>query len=371
MKIGILVDILDEHSGARATPQLVRALAEKSTTDEFVILTKQNRLPLEAVKSFPVNVKIIIFRKSLFLALDLWHKIKLERINIISAHCSLRLLITARFAGVRIVRTDYGTQFPSLNNSFYSWKTNLTTQLLNRLGDLWVYFRDGLKFNVSHLNLGISLDNSQKSYWLYGQKIDFIYLGCNNFNRAQLAGAKVGSPLKIISISRFVPYKGFHILIDAFKNICSRHQNLELVLIGGQAGGRYWDFLKKLAGGWPNIKILLNPDDHILTEYLSSSHIYASGTRWEGLGLPFLEASLFGLPTLGFDFFGPAQEVIKDDETGLLAQDFNDFQNKLERLVADGDLRYRLGKSGREFAAQFTWEKTAQAYLEVFKRTVL
>lgn len=375
MKIGILVDLLDEHSGARAAPLLARALAKAAPGDEFVILTAQNRLSPQTQGSFPGNLKIVVFNNSSLLSLNLWRKIRGEKINLISAHCSLRLLIAARLSGRKIIRTDYGTQFPSLNNAFYSWRPGLFSSIINQIGNLWVYFRDYLKFIFSHRNIGISSDNALKARKLYGKKINFIYLGCDDFfsegDSFSFSNGKNEDRLRILSVSRFVPYKGFHLLIESFGNLCRRYPKIELVLIGGQADSKYLRFIKNLAERQTNIKILFNPDDMVLRKYFTSSQIYASGTRWEAFGLPFLEASLFGLPTLGFSFFGPAAEVIKDGETGLLAKDFGDFQKNLEKLVTDEKLREGLGNAGRKFASHFTWQETAKGYLEIFKRTVL
>ena len=129
----------------------------------------------------------------------------------------------------------------------------------------------------------------------------------------------------------------------------------------------YFEFLKKQARAHRQIKFLVNPPDPVLKDYLENSQIYASASRWEALGLTFLEASLFGLPTLGFSSFGPASEVIIDGQTGFLASDLEDFRNKLGNLIVNSDLRIKLGENGRKFAVGFTWEKTARRYLEVFK----
>ncbi len=370
MKIGILTDVLDEHSGARAAPMLARSLAFLLPSDAFVILATENRLSSKTILGFPTNLKIIVFNKSHLFSFDLLRKIKEEGVELISAHCSLPLLILAKFSGVKIVRTDYGSQFPLLNNAWGSWRPSPLIDIINYIGSVFVFLRDGLKFLVADRNIGISRDNCLKARKLYGQKIGFVYLGCDDFAALKTFPSPGDSRLRILSVSRFVPYKGFHVLVDVFQFLKENFPGIQLILVGGQTHSRYFSFLKEKIKDDPQIQIVFDPDDEKLGRLYRESQIYASATRWEGFGLPFLEASFFGLPTLGFDFFGSVREVIKDGETGFLARDFGDFEDKLGKLLANRDLRHKLGTAGQAFSRQFSWDKTAKEYRELFQSII-
>jgi glycosyltransferase involved in cell wall biosynthesis len=114
--------------------------------------------------------------------------------------------------------------------------------------------------------------------------------------------------------------------------------------------------------GDDRISLVFNPSDEVLLRLYSSCQIYASCTRWEGLGLPFLEASSFGLANLGFSFFGPAKEVILDGKTGFLADSPSEYRKLLGQLIQEEETRKGFGYAGKEFSREFSWESCARAY---------
>lgn len=372
MKVGLLADVLNGHSGARAAIMFGDALGNIEG-GEVVFFGSNALLDNLTLGKLKQKFTVHVFEKPAFISLKLARILREEKLDVISAHCSLRILISAYLSGIKIVRTDYGTQFPSLNGDFGSWKIGVFDKVLNFIADVYVYFRDFAKFFFCSKTVGISIDNAKKIKELYKFSIPHIYLGCNNFlsgvNRS-LNQPESTRPVSILSVSRFVPYKGFHILVEAFKSLEETYPQMRLFLVGGQGKGRYFNFLKDLIKGDDRISLVFNPSDEVLLGLYKSCQIYASCTRWEGLGLPFIEASSFGLANLGFSFFGPAHEVIQDGKTGFLAKDFEDLRGKLESLIINQELMSRLGENGRRFAQTFTWEKAAREYFEIFKRTI-
>lgn len=368
MKIGILTNVLNEHSGARASVKLGEALSLTGEA-EVAFLATEEILSQETLGRLREKHKVFMFKKPRLVSFELIGIIRKERFDIISAHCSLRILISAYLASAKIFRTDYGTQFPSINGNYGNWRVSLAQRTFFLMADAYVFIRDYLKFFFCHWNLAISADQVVKIKALYKKNVDYIYLGGDDFNIVDLSPRRPDtSKLKILSVSRFVPYKGFHFLIEAFKSFSKSDVNLELILVGSQPNKKYLTFLKNLVGDDKRIKFIFDPSDRDLSRLFSSSHIYASGTRWEAFGLPFLEASGFGLPVLGFSYFGPGQEIIKDGVTGFLAKDETEFKMSLKQLIEDSNLRWEMGLRGQTLAKNFTWDQTAIEYLKIFKR---
>ena len=375
MKVAIVCDVLNEHSGSRVAIRLGQELSKK--TDDTVVYFASNKLlSQETYANLAKRNQIFVFSKPRFLSLSLVKRLRQEKVDVISAHCSLRILISAYLSGIPVIRTDYGTQFPSVNGDYGSWKIGFWNKVTNLLADAFVYLRDALKFYFSKETIGISHGNSKEVYRLYGRKIDYIYLGSDNFgghgqeSGYSQEGLGQDGKVRILSVSRFVPYKGFHILVDVATVLRDSFPEVELVLAGSQNQGPYFEFLKKRTDflGW--VKIIVDPSDVELRRLFLMSNIYASATRWEGWGLTFLEASSFGLPTLGFSSFVSASEVIHNGRTGYLAGTVEDFGQKLNILMRNRELRLELGLYGKEFSQRFTWEQMAKEYCDLFKRII-
>ena len=85
----------------------------------------------------------------------------------------------------------------------------------------------------------------------------------------------------------------------------------------------------------------------------------------EGFGMTVIEAGAHGLPVVAARS-GAFPEVVRHGETGLLVppDDVEALAKALTQLVADRDLRQRLGKAGRaRIAASFTVERMADRFV--------
>ena len=79
----------------------------------------------------------------------------------------------------------------------------------------------------------------------------------------------------------------------------------------------------------------------------------------EGFGLPVLEALQRGVPVACSDR-SSLPEVAGDAALLFDPEDVGAIRTALERLLRDGDLRADLARRGREQAARFSWERTAE-----------
>lgn len=92
----------------------------------------------------------------------------------------------------------------------------------------------------------------------------------------------------------------------------------------------------------------------------------------EGLGLVVVEAQLCETPPVGFAS-GGLTDVIENDVTGLLVPtgDVSAFAVALERIVANHELRDRLGRAGRTSAlARFSPNIVAAGYAQMYRDAV-
>jgi glycosyltransferase involved in cell wall biosynthesis len=85
----------------------------------------------------------------------------------------------------------------------------------------------------------------------------------------------------------------------------------------------------------------------------STITVLPSRGQAEGLGLTLVEALLAGSAVVGTPA-GGIPEVIRHEETGLLARDgdASDLARQIKRLLTDGALRDRLTRAGRELVSR-------------------
>jgi glycosyltransferase involved in cell wall biosynthesis len=89
----------------------------------------------------------------------------------------------------------------------------------------------------------------------------------------------------------------------------------------------------------------------------------------EGFGLPVLEAMALGVPVVAAAA-GAVPEVAGDAALLVPPEDPAALAEALGRALSDGALRARLAEAGRRRAAEFPWDRAAEAILAVWREVV-
>ena len=173
-------------------------------------------------------------------------------------------------------------------------------------------------------------------------------------------------------IARLFNLKGHEYLIEAAPSIVSAYPEVRFLFVGdGILQDQYRQRIDELGLSEHFVFAGLIPPDDV-PDYIHAMDIAAHTSVWEGLARVLPQALICGKPIVSFDIDG-APEVCLTNETGILvpARDKDALTNALLRLVADQDLRSRLGATGRQrFAEQFRHEYMTKRIREVYARVL-
>ncbi|NCN07264.1 glycosyltransferase family 4 protein [Candidatus Falkowbacteria bacterium] len=179
----------------------------------------------------------------------------------------------------------------------------------------------------------------------------------------------------ILSVGDLKPRKGYHISIPAFAKVAKDHQDLYYVIVGYQFNSNYFNELKELADKHSvSDKIIFLSgisDNNLKALYTKAKLLILSSINdnkhYEGFGLVYIEAGLFGVPSIGSSNCG-AEDAIVDGQTGYLIVQNNIelLAQKINYLISNESLRKTMGEKAKSFANTFTWNKTIDSYIKYY-----
>ena len=171
---------------------------------------------------------------------------------------------------------------------------------------------------------------------------------------------------RILFVGRLVRRKGADDLIDAFQSISGDFPDWHLEIVGDGPERKRLERLVADLGLGERVEFFGSLRGRALYDRYGLCDVVVMPSKRlrddvEGFGTVFLEAGIFGKPSVG-TFSGGIPESIVDGETGILVRegDAGQFGAALERLLRDPELRSRMGRKARERVLKdFTWQRSA------------
>ena len=174
----------------------------------------------------------------------------------------------------------------------------------------------------------------------------------------------------ILYVGVLEPRKNVDRLVAAFGRAAASLPGLDLV-IAGKRGWMYDQIFAQVQalGLGHRVRFTGYVAQEDLPGLYSGARLFAYPSRYEGFGLPVLEAMRCGVPVVTTnvssmpEVAGDAALLVSPDDEIALAE-------AMTRLVADPALAADLGRRGRERAALFSWERCARETREVYQRVL-
>jgi glycosyltransferase involved in cell wall biosynthesis len=163
------------------------------------------------------------------------------------------------------------------------------------------------------------------------------------------------------------PRKDLGGLIDAFGAWARAGDRPETLVLAGRLGDAAPTLRRRAEAAGAPIVFTDFVDEHDLPGLYRGARCLVSATRYEGFGLPMLEAIACGTPVAAYAV-GALPEVCGPGADLGSAGDGSALMAAVQRLCDDAEHRARLVAAGVEHARAFTWRRTAELTWNAYER---
>ncbi|MEM5793042.1 MAG: glycosyltransferase family 1 protein [Candidatus Aenigmatarchaeota archaeon] len=202
------------------------------------------------------------------------------------------------------------------------------------------------------------------------EKIEVVNFGINEQFKP-LKVRRKGERIRIGYIGSLIPRKRVDLLIKSYKIFCDKFQDFDTELF--IYGPLFNPFLKnqynnllKLANdlGLKNVYFKGFVEYGKLTEVYNSFDVFVFPTKYEGFGMPIMEAQRCGVPVITLKDGKIPEEVRKKT---IVCNSLDDVAEKINELITNKNYKNKVISEALEYSKKFTWEMCAKETLEVYE----
>ena len=178
------------------------------------------------------------------------------------------------------------------------------------------------------------------------------------------------SKLTLLFLSRLEPRNGLDLMLQSFEIVRRQRSDVRLVVVGD--GPRRAEYQAKVPAAYAKDVDFVGPVLDERASYYRTADIYCAPISKASFGMTLLESMACGTPIVAtendgyLDLLGPEEGVM------VPHGDPQHFADAILPLLADKDLRARLGRGGIAKAATYAWSKVTEQvvayYEEILRR---
>ena len=174
----------------------------------------------------------------------------------------------------------------------------------------------------------------------------------------------------ILFVGKLVAQKNIGRLLEAYDLFRKRNgDDIKLVLAGRTYAGLNSEFDSTMArlNLGDSLVQLGHVNNYDLPALYAAAKMFAFPTRYEGFGIPILEAMSCGVPVLT-STTSCVPEVAGDAAILIDPYSVEAIADGMEQICNDSELQADLRRRGVERASEFNWKKAAEQTLNVYQQ---
>ncbi len=182
--------------------------------------------------------------------------------------------------------------------------------------------------------------------------------------------------LIITLVGRINSWKGQQLLLDAFKILEIKNNNIKLVYLGSAPPNQEifeLDLKNKIKEYQLDNKVIIIPFQNQISKFWNSIDIaIVPSTEPEPFGMVVIEAMLAKKPVVASNHGGPT-EIVVNNETGLLFEPNNEtaLAEAIQKLIQNDDLRKSFGENGfQRVLKTFSLENHVNHFEKIFEEII-
>jgi len=198
---------------------------------------------------------------------------------------------------------------------------------------------------------------------LFPRGVDVSRFHPGKRSREVAAKYNMGDGVRLLYAGRVSREKDLHLLAQAFTELCVRHPDATLTVVGD---GPYLDDLRESLAGTPTTFTGYREGEE-LSALFATCDLFVFPSATDTFGNVVLEAQASGLPIIVTNQGGPMENILPG-ETGVVvpAGDVAALLAAIEGMLADQELMRAMGRAGRSYAEERTIEKAFEAYWDMY-----
>lgn len=349
------------------TVGLVKELSKYVEQIDLYLFSGYKHIP---IPELPENIKIITIQKS---GISLLFKLFFS-INHLRKYDIIHLNYASFFLPAYMVKKIWDIPYIYTSHNFPAPE-------LEKFPAKLYYIFDGvcLKFSSENADAHITISGYAKRMLQERYKVSpeiIINHGIDtktfefNKNKRKIIRKALGVNDKdflILFVGILYEHKNVITLVNAMPKILENNNNMKLLIMG--KGDQYNEIIKRIKEFKIEDFVVIKDYVEDINAYYSATDLFVLPSTNEGFGLVLLEAMACGLPIVASNC-SSCPEVVGD--AGLLFEPktSEDLAEKIMELINNKKLYEKLKERGLERAKQFTWERAAEQYYEVYKKVL-